>query len=281
MVRIVECIESLLSQSCQGTQFWLRLITFDRRPSVYRQIMIINLLLLFLQSCGLDVEDPTLPSTPVWVQKSIPEEWPERGIDAHELGGIYLEWHSSNEVDIVNYSIYRAVWDNTHDSLGKYKRIFILENDGALDPHVVDYNAALRKHYSYKIRSKDAAQNMSDFSKPVSYMLLPPITGEMMEPNGVTDTLSHNRELSWNNNYISEVENYCLTILSNYNELSVRVILQPKNYLSGLETWSIPRDVPLGDGELYKWRIDIVSRYSNNIETWGSESSWATFTNIN
>ena len=56
----------------------------------FRVHLTFSLSLLTIQ-CGLNIEDSTPPSPPVWVQKSLPEEWPEPGIDAHESGGIFLE----------------------------------------------------------------------------------------------------------------------------------------------------------------------------------------------
>jgi hypothetical protein len=89
-------------------KFWLQLILF------------FQISFLFFQ-CGLDVEDPTPPPPPIWVQKSLPKEWPERGIDAHESGGISLEWESNFSEEIVAYNIYRATWYELNDSLGEYE----------------------------------------------------------------------------------------------------------------------------------------------------------------
>ena len=76
---------------------------------------------LNIQSCGIDVEDPKLPKSPTWVHKSFPEEWPERGIDAHETNGIYLEWEPNGGTDISAYHIYRATYYEYNDSLGHYE----------------------------------------------------------------------------------------------------------------------------------------------------------------
>ena len=80
-----------------------------------------------ISACGLDVEDPTPPSPPVWVQKSLPEEWPEQGIDAHESDGIYLEWEPNPDEDITAYRIHRATLYAINDSLGDYGLLTTLE----------------------------------------------------------------------------------------------------------------------------------------------------------
>jgi hypothetical protein len=41
--------------------------------------MFFLIVLIVLIGCGFDVEDPTPPSPPMWVEKSLLEEWPERG----------------------------------------------------------------------------------------------------------------------------------------------------------------------------------------------------------
>ena len=94
------------------------------RSSTFR--LLLSLIFFNFISCGLDIEDPTPPSTPVWVQKSLPEIWPERGIDAHESGGIFLEWEPNPEDDIEAYSIFRAERFEEDDSLGKYELLTVI-----------------------------------------------------------------------------------------------------------------------------------------------------------
>ena len=89
------------------------------RPVTFGSLLVCGFSLLIL-NCGLDVEDPIPPSPPVWVEKSFPEEWPESGIDAHESGGIYLEWEPNPEGDIVAYKIYRSVFDEIEGVQGEY-----------------------------------------------------------------------------------------------------------------------------------------------------------------
>jgi len=90
------------------------------RPLTFGLLLIFHFSFFTFHSCGLDIEDPTPPSPPVWVQKSLPEEWPERGIDAHESGGIYLEWEPNLEEDVTSYYIYRAHWNEDLGGVSNY-----------------------------------------------------------------------------------------------------------------------------------------------------------------
>jgi hypothetical protein len=228
-------------------------------------------------ACGLDIEDPTPPSPPQWVQKSLLGEWPERGIDAHESGGIYLEWKSELEEDIVAYNIYRAIWSELSDSLGDYMLVGRIETANSLDQTYIDGELANRIRYCYKLNSESNSGDISVFSDSMSYSLFPQLRSEMMTPNGQTSPLPPSRQLTWNNFYLNETQDYCLTIINMNNDVITRVVLQPRNYLSGNEFWQIPLDIEFEPGEIYKWRIDMAANYVNGRETSGSESSWATF----
>ena len=228
-------------------------------------------------NCGLDVEDPTPPSPPVWVQKSLPEEWPERGIDAHESGGIYLEWESGLEEDVEWYNIYRATWYSINDSLGEYDLLTRVEAVSSPEMEYIDRSADIRTKYFYKVNAEDASGNLSLFSDSLIYSLLPQLNAEWMHPNGLNVWLNDNRTLSWLYSNAIEMEDYCLTILGSANEFVFRVAILPENYVDISESWQIPLDVPLDSGKLYQWRIDTGANYLNGRETSGSESLWATF----
>ena len=98
-----------------------------------------------------------------------------------------------------------------------------------------------------------------------------------MTPSSQNEYLPINRTLTWNNYYLNEVENYCLTLLTFEGVLLTRVILQPTSYTNGNEYWQIPDSIELEDNEYYKWRIDVGANYLFGFETTGSESEWATF----
>ena len=226
---------------------------------------------------GLNVEDPTPPSPPRWVQKSIPEEWPERGIDAHESAGIYLEWEPDLEGDIVAYNIYRTIYFPTRDSLGDYEHLVHLELESLLELNYLDTQIDLRKIYFYIINSVDGALNISNFSDEYAYTLLPQISSHTMVPNSVQEVLSGERKLRWQYGHSVEMEDYIVTILSADDQLITRISMLPGNYIGSSEYWQIPEDILLLSGNRYKWRVDIGAKYLNGLESSGSESQWATF----
>jgi hypothetical protein len=227
--------------------------------------------------CGFDVEDPTLPAQPQWVPKSLPESWPERGIDAHETGGIILEWEPNPENDIVAYNIYRAIWYAISDSFGDYEMIYRLETEANMRLSYVDVFAFGRTRYAYKINAEDASVNLSEFSDSLSYMILPRTGNESMIPNCLTCILPENRELSWHSYIGMEMEDYYITVLTEQDELVLRVRSNPGNYIGSRDQWQIPVEVILHNGNRYKWRIDTGADYIDKLETSGSESLWATF----
>ena len=241
--------------------------------------LIFNFSILILQ-CGLDIEDPTPPSPPVWVQKSLPEEWPERGIDAHNSGGIYgginLEWEQKPEENIQTYLLYRAQHFEFNDSLGEFDLIARKSTDEIRNHQYLDNEVGIRVQYYYKIKAEDQSGNLSSFSDSIHYSLLPQINFETMQPNGLSDTISVSRRLFWGYYYV-EMEDYCLTVLTQYNDLVIRVVLSPVNYISAFESWHFPDSIILESNQIYKWRIDTGGEYSAGLETAGSESPWGTF----
>ncbi len=230
-----------------------------------------------ISACGLDIEDPTPPSPPLWVQKSLPEEWPERGIDAHESGGIYLEWEPNPEDNIVAHMIYRAEYFDANDSLGNYELLSVSEVDQGLKLEYVDESVKTKTQYYFKLKSEDSAGNVSQFSDAISYALLSTIQFESMEPNGQFTPLPQDRNLSWTHSYLNEMENYLITLISSDDKLIERLVLQPQNYFDGKEFWQIPSTIPLDSGSSYMWRVDTGANYNAFGESAGSESVWATF----
>jgi hypothetical protein len=225
----------------------------------------------------LDVEDPTPPTPPVWVQKSLPEEWPEEGIDANEFGEIFLEWEESAE-DIKAYYLYRATSFDELDSLGEYYLLARLEANALSATEFRDQYVFRRIRYYYKLKSEDVSENMSDFSNSLSYMLLPVVASSSMNPNDLTMELETSRILSWYyDHHHAEMENFILTVVSVENELILRNLVQPGNYIGGWEEWQIPTNISLVKGRNYKWRVDAIAKINDGYENSGSESVWATF----
>jgi hypothetical protein len=252
-------------------------LPFALRPSTFGLLLTFNLSFVII-NCGLDIENPTPPSAPVWVQKSLPEEWPERGIDAHESGGIILEWEpNQQDGNISTYYIYRAMVENISDSSAS----FILRSKLKVEPNAsskfLDGEVGIGIFYHYKLKAEDEAHNMSDYSEIKSYSLLPMINSQLMIPNGLSDTAWTNSALSWHYPYVVEMEDYSITILDAQDELIIRTTFSPENYVSEREYWQFPSDLSLDSGHVYRWRIDTNASYSGARESSGSESNWATF----
>ena len=240
------------------------------------QLLLTFIFALVTNQCGLDIEDPTPPSPPVWVQKSLPNEWPERGIDAHESGGIFLEWEPSLQEDIVAYSVYRSIQFEELDSLGDDELIARLEVDSNMKHEYVDQQANIRVKYIYKIKCSDISNNISEFSAPQHYSLIPQLGVGSMHPNGPNAPLS-DRTLKWYYSHHIEMEDYILTILTINDSLVVRKAIVPSTYVSEDESWYIPEYIYLDSAEIYQWRLDMSAEYSDRLESVGSETQWATF----
>ncbi len=254
-----------------------RLLPSTFRLSTLRLLFIFNFSLLII-NCGLDVEDSTPPSKPQWVPKSLPEEWPERGIDAHESGGLFLEWEQNpSDEEIKSYHISRAIYYDEYDSLGEYESLITqpMETNPALE--FIDRTATKGIHYYYKIKAEDYSEAKSNYSDPLSYTLLPAIGLSSMFPNGLNMVLGSSRQLTWRYAHSIAMEDYCLTLLAEDNSFMWRQLLIPGNYTGDVETWIIPENIILIPGVSYKWRVDMVARYVESRETSGSESLWATF----
>jgi hypothetical protein len=232
---------------------------------------------LIFQACGLDIEDPTPPSPPIWIQKSLPEEWPERGIDAHESGGIYLEWEPNPKENIRVYLIYRAQYYDANDSLGYYDLLSRLEINETSSLSHLDSDVSLETQYYYRMKAEDEAGNRSVFSDSLSFSLLPQILIGRMSPNGLGDRLNSARNLFWSYDSEIEMENYCLTITDANGSFVHRQLFSPGNYVGGDESKELPASLILVSGEVYRWRIDTGAKYINDLETVASESHWATF----
>jgi hypothetical protein len=233
---------------------------------------------LFILNCGLDVEDSTPPSAPQWVGKSYPEEWPERGIDAHESGGIFLEWLSNpSDENVQSYLIFRTEYFDAQDSLGDYLLLSRLETKNVQITEYIDLTSRPNICYYYVLVAEDATENQSTPSDTLSYMSFGAFGSDRMLPNGLAMVLPHDRKVQWTfgNNIAMEI--YTLTILNIENDLILRRELTPGNYIGGTEYFIIPDTIVLLSGNVYKWRVDIGAQYVAGRETAGSESAWATF----
>ena len=245
------------------------------RPLTFGLLLIFSLLTF---NCGLDIEDSTPPSAPVWVQKSLPEEWPERGIDAHESGGIFLEWEP-NPIDenVTTYQLYRAEYFELEDSLGDFEILATFMLESSSPSEYIDRSTTVRTRYHYILIAEDATKNQSMPSDTLYYMTLEVIRFADMIPNDLSVLLATNRKLQWSYNPFVDMEKYTITILSADNELILRYELTPSIYIGGAEYFTVPDTIVLIPGNIYKWRVDMGGRYVDGLETVGSESKWAIF----
>jgi len=113
----------------------------------------------FIISCGFDVEDPKPPAAPVWVEKSLPEEWPEGGINAHESGRLFLEWEPNLQDNIESYSLLRTQYYVTEDSLGAFEQIHRLDLNGAMDLSYLGPEVQTRILYFYNLQPEAVSGN--------------------------------------------------------------------------------------------------------------------------
>jgi hypothetical protein len=248
------------------------------RLSTFGLLFTFNFPLLIFNSCGLDIEDSTPPSKPQWVQKSLPEEWPERGIDAHESVGIFLEWEPNPvQENVTFYLLHRAEYFVLEDSLGDFELLSTLMLKSSSASEYVDRSTMVNTRYHYVLIAKDASENQSTPSDTLGYMRITAINSAWMLPNGLSVALPPDRKLQWRYVYDVAMENYTMTILSADNGLILRRELTPGNYIGGTEYFTIPDTIVLSSGSSYKWRVDMGARYAEGRETIGSESSWVTF----
>ena len=244
------------------------------RSTIYIQLLLTLNFALLTTQCGLDVEDPSPPSPPVWVQKSLPEEWPERGIDAHESGGIVLEWQPNLvEENVTSYLVYRAEYFHLEDSLGDFE----LHTTLISELEYIDMNTTVNSHYQYVIVAEDASENQSAPSDTLDYIRLGEVRSTLMFPNGLSTPLNSHRNLQWTYSYNIAMENYTMTILNSDNGLILRRELTPRNYIGSAEYFTVPDTILLTQNRIYKWRVDMGGRFVEGRETAGSESAWATF----
>ena len=254
-------------------------VTLGFLPSTIRPLTF-GLLLVFsflISACGLDVEDPNPPSAPVWVQKSLPEEWPERGVDAHESGRIYLEWERQNDENVIAYRIFRAPCFNLRDSIGNFEMVARIETNQLASMQHIDNDSNAGEKYFYKLKAEDASMNLSIYSDSIYYELLPRISQDGMKPNGRLIPLGEDRRLYWMGFSYFEFERFCITIIDDNMNVIAREEIMPTNYVGDRESWQIPSTVMLDSGNIYKWQVSLGANYNCGYETAGSESAWATF----
>jgi len=254
------------------------LIFFPRNSIQHLKVTTSIIIILLVTGCGLDVEDATPPEAPVWVPKSAPMVWPETGIDAHESGGIVLEWYGGDE-DVEKYRVYRAQDIQPADSLSDFQPIDEVLIETITDKYTyLDEITQEDVRYHYYLRARDHAENWSETSDTLDYLRLRAVSSSSMVPNGTDDTLVLSRFLKWGYSYLVAMEDYVLTILTMENDLIYRTQFTPSNYIGSRESFYLPDSVALESERTYQWRVDVHAKYVREFESSSGESPWATFT---
>ena len=235
-------------------------------------------LILLLNTCGKNLEDPDPPSRPEWVAKSLPYDTTETGIDAVPNGDfIQLEWYTGDEDDLSSYRIYRA----SGDIENKFDLIEEIQSDlmaGSINIYL-DENVSINIPYFYFLRAVDQAGNLSLRSDTVEYKLVVKVN-----LRGLFDTTDVKPTFKWSDagsaasEYVIRVEQF------NPNRVIWISALTPQNYSGDIQSlvYGSPDVFYLAQSELssgvsYRWRIDIVSALDRENEA-GSESYWGYFT---
>jgi hypothetical protein len=276
MSRIINQLNRLSTFAGHYRHPWANFLPSTLRPLTLGLLLTFSFLVL---QCGLDVEDPTPPSPPVWIQKSLPQEWPERGIDADESGGIILEWEQNLVENVHEFLLFRAKYDVKDDTTAiLYELLSRVNQQNSAVMQYVDSEVQNNIKYSYRIKAEDISGNRSDFSTAVTYKVFPQILQSSLQPNGIHMQLPIDRTLHWIYYHNVEMEDYLMTILDVSNDdLILRIPFNPGDYTNWNESWVIPDSVLFKSRNIYKWRIDMAGAYADGVENAGSESVWATF----
>lgn len=233
---------------------------------------------LILLGCGYDVEDSTSPDPPQWVPKSLPEEWPEQGIDAYEGGGVVVEWYANDkDQNVKEYKLYRSRHSDFSGSSNQFEMIASQLDIGSDVYQIIDQNIEFGEIYEYKLRCVDISDYSSEFSNSIMYLPYIPTNPATMTPNGHNQTLASDRSLQWKYSYNTPMEDYTLTILDEFDQFIFRRQFLPGNYTGEIEEFVIPDSVYFVMGRTYKWRVDLSGSYQDGRERAGSESPWAIF----
>lgn len=251
---------------------------------------------IFILACPDPVEDPDPPAPPIWVEKSQPESWIERGIDAESRNRIILMWYPNNEADLAGYKIYRA--DTKIENGFKERfRIELIQNVGA---DTIFYDDGVSKYvdYYYFIKAFDNAGNESDNSDTLTYQLLN--SPRLVFP--VDEKVSGRFTFQW------------MDLASNYT-YSTEYVIRMEYYKDGKYTpywicrfmnlWyeyadgspipfdffpangnNIPLNVLVVEGSKeypqsgsYRWKVKAISEVDNatNLDEASGESDWGFF----
>ena len=137
----------------------------------------LKLIFLCIIYCGCSeiTEKQDIPSPPVWVEKSRPEDLEEKGIDAHNVNLIYpdrnsikLMWHPNPEEDIWKYHVYRTNQMDEENKPIDFSNILTTEDDTLFYDEEVYYYFK----YYYYLKAENFEGIESNASETIFYTLL-------------------------------------------------------------------------------------------------------------
>jgi len=246
---------------------------------------VIILSLFFLTNCDWFQDEAGRPDTPIWVQKSQPEDSTETGIDAEPLEHrIFMHWHPVYNSDLEGYKIYRAeivdVLDP--DEIEEYEllsKVNIYHNP-EYDTLYYDEDVELHHLYRYFIRSFDYDGNMSESSDTIEYILINKASLVFPTEGKQVPTIP---KFQWRNTSIT-------------NEIVIRLEKYPTNNVVWISRFNVPNYTEgiaeqtfnfdgsalveeLLPGQKYRWRVDCLSSFNvDGTDIEASESVWQYFT---
>ncbi len=247
-------------------------------------LLLLTWVLFLIFTCELPQEDEP-PDTPIWVQKTQPQDSIERGIDAEPLEhNIFMHWHPVTNPDLEGYKIFRAdIQDELdQDEIEVYHEIaqINLYHNPEYDTVYYDENVELNRLYRYYIRSYDYDGNMSEPSDTIEYKLIN--KASLVFPTEGQD-VAIKPVFKWRNT-------------ARTNEVVIRLEKYPRNHVVWITRFNNPsyteeliemeynfdgsaRQEELDVGQKYRWRIDCISfTYPDGTDLEGSESTWQYFT---
>ncbi|GEM_PF-650537 len=267
--------------------------------TIIRYLVISLFTIILIPGCPDVVEDPYPPARPVLVEKSLPEEWVERGIDADNTGKdrIVLMWHPNTEDDLSGYIVYRA--DSTPEN--EFRPIAVIDLFQNMETDTIYYDDSLSAYvrYYYYLTATDLAENESLPSDTVSYMLLnspqpyAPLN-ESVGPNVTFKWMDRASHYYYSNEYVIRLDR-----LSDNTDIETIWICRFTNVWFGYEnstpipftyfpaaSQNWPDNVIVCRGKvdtlspgLYRWKVKAIGEVDNEtgLDESGGESEWAYF----
>jgi len=246
-----------------------------------RSKIFLFIICLLFSSCGENLEDPDPPSRPQWIEKSLPYDTTESGIDADPNGDvIVLEWLTGNEDDLDSYRIYRTSGSTEED--------FILLDEMNANPvagsesEYIDENITVGSFYFYFIRAVDQAGNLSPRSDTLEYKITQKVN--ILSPSGTIATVKPTFQwadpVSASSEYVIRVEQFSPNRVIWLAGLTRQTytVGEPQSLVYGAGTVFYLAQSELSRGVNYRWRLDAVTSFNrDNTEIAGSESNWGYF----